>query len=160
MGGGIDAAGESAGDDQPTRRELAGKRPGPLASAARGGPGADDGDLSAIEDPGIAAAVEQRRRTGDGDELRGVAARSNRHDGYSEAPEGIPLPASGVPIDTAYPCDRRARESQPRELAVARLEQPADASECFQRSQDRVAVARPGATDREPALQVGFGESR
>ncbi len=160
VSGGIDSASQPAGDDQSTRRKLAGEHPSPIAPAACRGPGADDGDLGAIEDPRIAAAVEHRRRARDGGEPNGVATRSNRHDGYSDAPEAIPIPADDVPIDTAYLCDRRVREPQHREFTFACLEQPADASECFQRPQDGVAVARRSAADREPTLDVGFGERR
>ena len=131
--------------------------PGPFPAAAGGGPGAYHGDLVAVEDLGVAAAVEHRRRTGDGGEPRGVAARADRHEHGSGAPEKLPLPVNGIPVDIAYPRDRRAGESQPRELALARLEQSPDAPEPFHRPEHRMAVARSGAGDREPSGNVGFG---
>ena len=153
----IDAACEPARNDQPARRKLSGERPGPLTPAAGGGAGTDDGDLGPLEDSGLAAAVEHWRRTGDGGKLLGIATRSNRHDRYSAAREGVSLPADDLPIDTAKSFNRRARESQCREFTVARLEQPADAPERFERPQDRTSVARPGAADCEPLQDVGFG---
>ena len=157
MRGGIDTAGEPARYDQPARTELTGQRPGSRASAAGGRPGSDDGDLGAFEDSRIAAAVEYRRRTGDGGKPFGIAGRSDRHDRYAAAPERVSLPADGLPVDTAEPVDRGTRESQCRELAIARLEQPADTPERRERAQDCTPVARPCTADREPRQDIGVG---